>query len=707
MNDTNGPLGGEQTPPLRIQIGSGGHRQHGWVNLEQQDVDVRNSLPFPDEVVDALYLEHVINQVNAGEAWRFFQEAWRVLRPGGAMRITFPCVAKLMASASSEYLALTRRNRWGDGSLTGAIASLIFENNQHSLWSRESMEAVLHALGFMTLVRPVGMSDREEFRNIECHGHVVGWWNNVVSTVIIEATKPVGSAILSGRESGLNDSFGELLVLCWPGSPDSDAAEKHYRERGVTCRIVRERTRNRAQSAALRLIADGEQEAGLVVEAGLVLRPGYLAMLDAALNAAGDEWLALLLHREGASGDRTSSVHAECPVGCSPHWRAYAVKASAAKWLSDEWARAQGAPCWSPPIGEGRLFACLPDAVEWQPHWPTAAERRKADAWGVAASALMDVDEFDVIKAENLRQEHPLPDSARREAFMGGQVDSRVRQWLNPSCMLHRGRRWMTYRSECQPMWRWSRVNLVEMASPDTPMPGTDRLLELPTRFGEWGAEDPRFFTAEGDLWICYTDGWGIGVARLGEDGVVVRSGLFPAGSDLQQREHREKNWGFFSTEFGTFTVYWNCPHVVYDVDLNAWTLGRRYESPWNPPVETGELHGGSNIVEHDGLLWRVLHSRRRSLYDSGRPAYQLWMMAFDPHPPFTPRRFSRQPILIAAPEVNTGNALVPVDVVFCGGLERELAGWRIWFGDNDLRLRTGLVPDALLNAVMSDVKTP
>jgi predicted SAM-dependent methyltransferase len=77
-----------------IEIGGGTIAQFGWIN-----VDSRNGVgswrreaqetPWPaeDNTVDHILASHVLEHVPAGEPRiTIFNEAWRVLKPGGILR---------------------------------------------------------------------------------------------------------------------------------------------------------------------------------------------------------------------------------------------------------------------------------------------------------------------------------------------------------------------------------------------------------------------------------------------------------------------------------------------------------------------------------------------------------------------------------------------------------------------------------------------
>jgi hypothetical protein len=112
-------------------------------------------------------------------------------------------------------------------------------------------------------------------------------------------------------------------------------------------------------------------------------------------------------------------------------------------------------------------------------------------------------------------------------------------------------------------------------------------------------------------------------------------------------------------------------------------------------PVETTVMHGGSSPVWHDGHFWRVIHSAPEVA--SGIRCYRLWLMAFAATPPYAPQWFCTIPLVIAEPEQSTRPEPIVHHVVFCASLERVEKGWLIFFGENDLRIRYGVIEDALI----------
>lgn len=80
-----------------LHVGCGPHLLPGWINTDFESdqpvdflLDITKPLPFPDACLDAIYAEEVIEHVELVDGRKFLAEARRVLRPGGALRLTTP-----------------------------------------------------------------------------------------------------------------------------------------------------------------------------------------------------------------------------------------------------------------------------------------------------------------------------------------------------------------------------------------------------------------------------------------------------------------------------------------------------------------------------------------------------------------------------------------------------------------------------------------
>ena len=311
----------------------------------------------------------------------------------------------------------------------------------------------------------------------------------------------------------------------------------------------------------------------------------------------------------------------------------------------------------------------------------------------ISAKALKELD------STHLTRTHPLPPEARRVDPGDHSIDGTVLGWMNPSLCHWAGKRWLAYRTECHPSFRWSRISLVQLTKEGEVIGGSNRLLSLPTQFGEWGAEDPRLFVHENRLFLSYTDGWAMGLAELDAKGRVLSAKMLPG--PLPGGSKREKNWGCFSFNNQLYVDYWISPHQVYEFDPILGRRGQGWVTEWTGPGSTAELHGGSSPVLHGGLFWRLVH-----YHEAGPPmTYVVLMVAFAAAPPFEMKLVSRAPLLrgVADPQPYRGQP--SHGVVFPSSLERTTSGWRITAGINDRKIMSAEISDAKLGRNMVQIE--
>jgi len=153
------------------------------------DIDIRRKLPFDDNVADFIFAEHVIEHVSHRESYEFFVECRRVLKNGGVLRIATPSVVQIARGTTPGYLRFLKDHGWGDGSPASAVRSIIFEHGHASIWSAETLLAVLDSIGFKSKQCQVKCSEFEDLRGIEGHDRVIGAEFNALETLCVEAQK--------------------------------------------------------------------------------------------------------------------------------------------------------------------------------------------------------------------------------------------------------------------------------------------------------------------------------------------------------------------------------------------------------------------------------------------------------------------------------------------------------------------------------------
>ncbi len=266
------------------------------------------------------------------------------------------------------------------------------------------------------------------------------------------------------------------------------------------------------------------------------------------------------------------------------------------------------------------------------------------------------------------------------------------------------GHRWLLYRVEYRPWWCYSSIRAVQLDQRDRVMPASDRHLDIPTAYGDTGAEDPRPFLFRRQLYVSWTDGHRMGISALSGDMVVGKSVAF---ATLRPGK-REKNWIFFESAGSLFAKTWTEPHDIWKVDLKRGVLHGRMRTRWASHWEWGEIHGGTTPILHGGLFWSFFHSHFPGVASPGRKLanrYFIGVYAFEAKPPFRVRWCARYPLI--APWNDPINfSLRPTDhaVLFPTSAERSDDGWKLWLGVNDLRCGSIFASDRIMSRLMARV---
>lgn len=201
---------------IKIQFGSGGNNLDGWINLEEHQCDITKTLPFEDESVDFILVEHVVEHIHQIEAYKFFKEAYRILKLNGVIRIIVPDIMKIYnelysdREARDRYLSLiregsktwwknskdlnsrwqeTQEKDWNPG-ISDALETMLFCHGHKTMWSQELLIFFLDdLLAFETEICEYQKSKYPELNNIDSHWKYAGLENVILESLVIEATK--------------------------------------------------------------------------------------------------------------------------------------------------------------------------------------------------------------------------------------------------------------------------------------------------------------------------------------------------------------------------------------------------------------------------------------------------------------------------------------------------------------------------------------
>lgn len=185
-----------------LNIGCGSTFHPAWINLDLHSDspyvrahDVRKPLPFPNDSIDAVYTAHMLEHLDRKAAESAVREMWRVLCPGGVVRVVVPDLAGI----ATAYLAALERAEtnsvdgeadydWmvleyydqavrtmGGGEMgrflnDPAIQNRTFVRSRMGLWVDEVWQ----------MGRPTSLLARIRAKNLN-------WWLNLVRTTLAKA----------------------------------------------------------------------------------------------------------------------------------------------------------------------------------------------------------------------------------------------------------------------------------------------------------------------------------------------------------------------------------------------------------------------------------------------------------------------------------------------------------------------------------------
>lgn len=94
-----------------LNIGCGSTYHKDWINIDIQsrdpnvdEVDIRKGLPYKDGSIFAIFCSHVLEHLTPDEAINLLHECFRVLSPGGVIRILVPDLERTV----KEYMSVLK-----------------------------------------------------------------------------------------------------------------------------------------------------------------------------------------------------------------------------------------------------------------------------------------------------------------------------------------------------------------------------------------------------------------------------------------------------------------------------------------------------------------------------------------------------------------------------------------------------------------------
>jgi predicted SAM-dependent methyltransferase len=150
-----------QQADLCLNLGCGYRPLPGWVNLDMArgpavDVvwDLSQGLPFQSESCSAIFSEHVIEHLPKSQGENLLRECYRVLQPGGVLRMSTPDAGRFLRSYAGDREFLRHPDFPSPVETPlDRINIMMREGGQH-LWAYdfESLSFCMRKTGFSSVV---------------------------------------------------------------------------------------------------------------------------------------------------------------------------------------------------------------------------------------------------------------------------------------------------------------------------------------------------------------------------------------------------------------------------------------------------------------------------------------------------------------------------------------------------------------------------
>ena len=220
----------------KLQVGAGTNPLPGWLNTDYAPVsdeiiflDATEIFPFDDQVFDYVFSEHMIEHIPYKEGVFMLREAFRVLKPGGRLRLATPDVERIVSLLSPDKIEAKRRYlewsaqeslglyspektrlqihrpEWdldhnlmrrtfpdpGSDSACFVVNNFFYSYGHRFLYNASTLRSTMEEVGFVDVRRyQPGESDDDHLRGIESHQRLIGDEMNRYETMVVEARRP-------------------------------------------------------------------------------------------------------------------------------------------------------------------------------------------------------------------------------------------------------------------------------------------------------------------------------------------------------------------------------------------------------------------------------------------------------------------------------------------------------------------------------------
>ncbi len=122
-------------------------------------VDLSKKLPFPDASVDAIFCEEAIEHISLEAGKQLLQECWRILKPGGAIRLATPDLNWFTSKLSQSHTHCHELNQ------------IFYEHGHCYLYTREALQFYCQEAGFIEVYFSTYQESKSRLGYLDSHAH--------------------------------------------------------------------------------------------------------------------------------------------------------------------------------------------------------------------------------------------------------------------------------------------------------------------------------------------------------------------------------------------------------------------------------------------------------------------------------------------------------------------------------------------------------
>jgi predicted SAM-dependent methyltransferase len=193
----------------KLQIGSGENFLEGWINSDIDPcsdnkiyLDASKSFPFEDSTFDYVFSEHMIEHITYQEGFNMLSECYRILIPGGKIRVATPDLQFLFelyklnkSELQNEYIkwSVKKSNIPGVTAFADTfVINKFFSGWEHKfIYDEKALRYTLLKIGFTGIKKcHLNESDDELLRGLENENRMPAGFLEL-ETIVLEGTKQI------------------------------------------------------------------------------------------------------------------------------------------------------------------------------------------------------------------------------------------------------------------------------------------------------------------------------------------------------------------------------------------------------------------------------------------------------------------------------------------------------------------------------------